>query len=77
MAAFSIKKKTIGECYFNTHPTGIGLSNDFKEPVLVINPRYEQVLKIETACHLIYPFLKNLKFKDVMFMFIIRFKPKS
>ena len=42
---------------------------------LVINLWYEPVLNIETACQLIYPFWKNFKFKDVMF--IVGFNPKS
>ena len=36
---------------------------------------YEQDITNKTACQLIYPFSKNFKFKNVMFM--IGFNPKS
>ena len=63
------------KCFNQTPIDKADLNNDLKEPVLVINPWYEQVLTIETACQLIYPFCKNVKFKDVIF--IIRFNQKS
>ena len=62
--------------YFNQTPINkADLNDDLQELVLVTNPQYEQDLTNETACQLIYPLLKNFKFKNVMF--IIGFNPKS